>query len=324
MGMKELKEEISEEVSTILASDFQVEVVETDTVPHSSDGAITFPNLDAKRQGTKLIDTCVLYIDIRRSTQLNFTHKPKTVAKLYSAFVRAMTRCARHNDGHVRGIIGDRVMVIFDRKDCFRNAVECAITMNSVATYVINKHFRNGEVTCGIGIDTGKMLATKTGIRRKGSEQSNYRNLVWLGRPANIASKLTDLANKPEDSFTYTKVNVSFMPVSGGPGILSGDWGYREISAGDFVSQLDVELHTGKLVHRDPAFLDMFTIERTFVRTPKTHAILMTEAVWNGYKAACPTSNVVTEPLFHPITLELPAYTGKVYGGNVIKTVFKE
>jgi hypothetical protein len=167
------------------------------------------------------------------------------------------------------------------------------------------------------------MLATKTGIRRKGSEQSNYRNLVWLGRPANIASKLTDLANKPEDSFTYTKVNASFIP-STGPGILSGDWGYREISAGDFVSQLDVELHTGKLVHRDPAFLDMFTIEKTFVRTPKTHAILMTEAVWDGYKAACPTSNVVTEPLFRPITLELPAYTGKVYGGNVVKTVFKE
>jgi class 3 adenylate cyclase len=40
-------------------------------------------------QGTKLIDTCVLYIDIRRSTDLNLSHKPVTVAKLYSAFVRS-------------------------------------------------------------------------------------------------------------------------------------------------------------------------------------------------------------------------------------------
>ena len=76
-----------------------------------------FLNLDTKIQGTKLIDTCVLYIDIRRSTELNLTHKPKTVAKLYTAFVRAMSRIARDRKGHVRGIIGDRIMVIFDKKD---------------------------------------------------------------------------------------------------------------------------------------------------------------------------------------------------------------
>jgi adenylate cyclase len=100
---KELNDEIVDEVETILASDFEIDVVTTDAVPHSSDAAITFPNLDAKSQGAKLIDTCVLYIDIRRSTELNFTHKPKTVAKLYSAFIRAMTRCARYHKGHVRG-----------------------------------------------------------------------------------------------------------------------------------------------------------------------------------------------------------------------------
>ncbi|MGC5798257.1 adenylate/guanylate cyclase domain-containing protein [Sphingomonas sp. NFX23] len=55
-----------------------------------------------------------MYIDIRRSTELSITHKPQAVAKLYSTFVRAMTKCARHFGGHVRGIIGDRVLVIFD------------------------------------------------------------------------------------------------------------------------------------------------------------------------------------------------------------------
>jgi class 3 adenylate cyclase len=99
MSLKDLRDEIVDEVGTILASDFTVEVTATKTVPHSNDPAITFPNLDGKTQKTKLIDTCVLYIDIRRSTELNLTHKPKTVSKLYSAFVRAMTRCARHHDG---------------------------------------------------------------------------------------------------------------------------------------------------------------------------------------------------------------------------------
>ncbi|QUT06891.1 adenylate/guanylate cyclase domain-containing protein [Sphingobium phenoxybenzoativorans] len=175
--LPDLRVELSDEVGTILAQDFGVTATKTNTVPHSNDGAITFPNLDAKTQACKLIDTCVLYIDIRRSTELSITHKPQTVAKLYSAFVRAMTKCARHYGGHVRGIIGDRVMVIFDCNDCFRKAVDCAILMNSTAQYVINKHFTRNEVKCGIGIDTGKMLVTKTGFRRRGVEQHNYKNL---------------------------------------------------------------------------------------------------------------------------------------------------
>jgi class 3 adenylate cyclase len=174
-----------------LRPNFQIGITNTDIVPHSNDAAITFPNMDAKAQGAKLIDTCVLYIDIRRSTDLNLSHRPTTVAKLYSAFIRAMTRVARYYKGHVRGIIGDRLMVIFDRKDAFVNAVNCAIAMNTVSKHIINRHFKANEVACGIGIDCGKMLATKTGVRRHGNEQVNYRNLVWLGRPANIASKLT-------------------------------------------------------------------------------------------------------------------------------------
>ena len=111
MGLRELRAEIDDEVSTVLGSEFAIAVTQTRTVPHASDPAITFPDVTTKTQGTKLIETCVLYIDIRRSTELNFSHRPKTVAKLYTAFVRAMTRVARHYGGHIRGIIGDRVMV---------------------------------------------------------------------------------------------------------------------------------------------------------------------------------------------------------------------
>ena len=210
MNWNELKETLADEVTTILGNDFSVVVTKTDTVPHSGDGAITFPNFDEKTQGAKLIDTAVLYIDIRRSTDLNLSHKPQTVAKLYSAFIRAMTHVAQHHRGHVRGIVGDRVMVLFDSADSAANAVECAYSMNTVGRYVINKHFKANEVTFGVGIDSGKMLATKTGIRKHGYEQSNYRNLVWLGRPANVASKLTDLANKSGETFDLPVVNVAY------------------------------------------------------------------------------------------------------------------
>jgi len=210
MSHKDLRAEIDEEVSAILSPGFQIAVTNADTVPHSDDPAITFPNRDANTQGTKLINTCVLYIDIRRSTDLNLSHRATTVAKLYSAFIRAMTRVVRYHKGHVRGIIGDRLMVIFDTRNAFVNAVNCAIAMNTVSKYIINRHFKANEVTCGIGIDAGNMLATKTGMRRHGSEQANYRNLVWLGRPANVASKLTDIANKPSENVEVDVVHVAY------------------------------------------------------------------------------------------------------------------
>ena len=213
MSFKELKTTLDDEVSIILSNEFAVQVTNTETVPGSDDGAITFPNFDSKTQGAKLIDTAVLYIDIRRSTDLNLAHKPRTVAKLYSAFIRAMTHVARHHHGHVRGIIGDRLMVLFDSDGAGANAVECAFSMNTVGQHVLNKHFKANDVTFGIGIDCGKMLATKTGIRRHGHEQANYRNLVWLGRPANIASKLTDLANKPAESVEIPAVRVAYEQV---------------------------------------------------------------------------------------------------------------
>ncbi len=313
MALKDLRDEIAEEVGVILASDFDIEVVGTETVPHSSDPAITFPNLDAKKQRTKLIDTCVLYIDIRRSTQLNLAHRPKTVAKLYSAFVRAMTRCARNYKGHVRGIIGDRVMVIFDRKDAFVNAVQCAIAMNTISQHVINRHFTHGEVECGIGIDAGKMLVTKTGVRRKGVEQAAYRNLVWLGRPANVASKLTDLANKPEESYPIDMVRAGFRP-----NLLSSSLNWRDAYPFDFIRQLSMDGLTSRMKHADPNFASMHIIQSNWVLRAKTNPILMTETVWFGYKAARPEANEVVNGWFKEITIKVPGYDKRVFSGDVI------
>jgi adenylate cyclase len=323
MSRKELKDAISEEVAIILSSDFQIDVTETQTVPHSDDPAITFPNLDTRRQGAKLIDTCVLYIDIRRSTELNLTHKQQTVARLYSAFVRVMTQCARENKGHVRGIIGDRVMVLFDRENAFVNAVNCAMAMNSVAQYVINKHFTRGQVECGIGIDAGKMLATKTGIRRRGVNQHAYRSLVWLGRPANVASKLTDLANKPEESFDWPIINVAYRRTFLGIGS-PPKWTWQYEWPSDFVRKLSIRGASNLIEHSNPTFEHMLVEERKLVTRPKTKPILITDTVFNGYKAAAPQADAITKGWFDPIDLQVSGYKGKVYSGDVVWTVFRD
>jgi adenylate cyclase len=313
--LAELRVELSDEVGTILGQDFAVTATNTKTVPHSSDGAITFPNLDAKTQACKLIDTCVLYIDVRRSTELSIRHKPQTVAKLYSAFVRAMTKCARHYNGHVRGIIGDRIMVIFDCDDCFRKAVDCAILMNSTAQHVINKHFTKNDVHCGIGIDAGKMLVTKTGFRRRGVEQHNYKNLVWLGRPANVASKLTDIANKPAEGFNADMVRIGYNTALGGISWFN-EW------PSNFAKKIQNTVLTG-FRYSDPKYAAHFMTTEYIETRPKTPPILMTDPVYKALRAGCPDVNYIKNNLFKKVVIKVPGYSSDVYGGDVVFSAFK-
>ncbi len=211
------------------------------------------------RQSSKLIETCVLYIDIRRSTELNLTHRKATVAKLYSVFARSMTRAARFYGGHVRGIIGDRVMVVFDKENCFKNAVYTSILMNSIANYVINRHFKKNEVQCGIGIDYGRMLVSKVGIIRRGEELHSYRGLVWLGRPANVASKLTDRANKKAETKREDCVEVGFyLP-------FTGVWQWETVSQKQFILSLEGRQIDNTLSHKDKYFRVHFASERDVV-----------------------------------------------------------
>lgn len=195
MGLKDYYAESKQRVSDRFNEDF--ELIDVTTVPSVNDKSLTFDNVGY------VLESTVLYIDIRRSTSLSDRHQKNTTGKLYSSFVEEMIRAARHHGGHVRGIVGDRIMVVYDRekngKDCFTNAVNTAYLMNSIMTYVIKPYFRkryNSAIECGIGIDYGSMLVTKVGTISHTEDHGNYKDLVWLGRPANQASKLTDQANK--------------------------------------------------------------------------------------------------------------------------------
>ena len=200
MNLENFLQEINDEVKLINSSSFDITVAETEEVPNPDDRGLTYENLDYNTKKCKTIKTCVLYIDIRKSTQLCNIHKNSTLVKLYSSFIRSMVKAGEFYGGKVRNIVGDRVMVVFDSDNCFVNAVETAVLMNTIATNIINKHFKNNEVRCGIGIDYGEMLVSKVGTIKQGKENSQYKSLVWLGNTANIASKLTDVANKDSNS----------------------------------------------------------------------------------------------------------------------------
>ena len=158
----------------------------------------TDPNLtyeSGKNKKGKIIETCVLYVDIRDSVKLVDKHQFDTMGKIYTAFTKSVLRIADYHGAKVRNIIGDRVMVVFPSENCYTKAVHCAISINHIARE-INRIFNHVDFKCGIGVDYGEMRIIKVGTEKKGDENANYKNLIWVGYPANKASRLTDVANK--------------------------------------------------------------------------------------------------------------------------------
>jgi hypothetical protein len=227
-----------------------------------------------------------------------------------------MTRCAAVFDGEVRGIIGDRVMVLFEPEKCFENAIDAAELMNSVCRHVINEHFAHNEVSFGIGIDYGRMLATKTGIRRRGAAQQSYKSLVWLGRPANIASKLTDNANKPRESYQLVVVNVAYNH--------GGQLVWREEAPHLFIQKFSWNALRGLMVHNDSAFLGFQWMVREHESRVATPPILMSKSVYDGFRSARPNAIELQNGWFERIQLSLPDYNGEIYGGSVIWSIFNQ
>ncbi len=114
MNIKDFLNELNDEVAVIHDANFKINITDTNSTPTDSDTSFSFENIDERYKNVKTIETCVLYVDIRKSTKLNLQHHPETMAKLYSSYIRGMITAAEQCNGKVRNIVGDRIMVVFD------------------------------------------------------------------------------------------------------------------------------------------------------------------------------------------------------------------
>lgn len=329
MSVKSVLQDVAVEIQDILSTDFQFSVSATNDVPGFDDQGLTFGTGQIKR--AKKLETCVLFIDIRNSTQLNLRHQPITLGRLYTAFTKTMITVADFHGGKVRNIIGDRLMVVFPKDACFTSAVHCAITMNMVAKQ-INQQFKANDFSCGIGVDYGEMFVLKTGLYRRGEERNTNRNLVWLGKPANIASKLTDLANKEIKTSKVNVVYKSILSFLGRPlSLLGGNTAHPlfginpnqstnlnlSYKPDDFVNRL-TWLESNKTLRFTGGELQSFKVEE--IKTT-TAPILISEAVYDGYKAHNPNANDVVGNWWKPQSVSIPNFKCKVYGSGLVWNV---
>jgi adenylate cyclase len=327
MVVKIIIDEIEQDVADVSKTTFVYN--DTSLVPNSEDSGLTYER-GAEKKGKKLC-TCVLYVDIRNSVALTEKHHSLTMGKIYTAFTKAVLKVARYHDGHTRNIIGDRVMVVFPEDGCFTKAVDCAISINHIAQYVIRKQFPGVDFNCGIGIDYGELRIIKVGIQRNGTERGENKGLVWAGYPANIASRLTDNANKTIEK-TYFEVVLNpinpraLRPAFPSLSTLMGiDQGYDPKAPFYLSTTKTVEMSVEEFANNIAQYSSggMFMTGGNLVSFTKKNRkityppILMTEAVYNGFKKSNSLRKDIVSNYWTEQKHEMKNVTSKVYGGNV-------
>lgn len=332
MELSDFLLEIDGDIIDLIDTDF--EYVTTANVPNRSDSVLSFER-GVNKKG-KILKTCVLYVDIRNSVGLTQKHSATVMGKIYTAFAKSVVKAAKRHSGHIRNIIGDRVMIIFPSENCFTNAVDCAITINHIASKVINTRFTGVDFKCGIGIDYGEMKVIKVGIHRRGTEAIENKSLVWTGNPANIASRLTDVANKTveEEIFRVTRKKINpraIKPLIDITSILGGS-SYYDPNAPFYLDEIETVDMTSVEFSNSIAALSngqLYMTGGNFIkfekrkRNKKFPAILMTKAVFNEFKNANPERKCIRENYWELETEEINNVSQAVYGSNLTWVVKK-
>lgn len=195
------KEEIIKEVDDFFSGSY--EITQGNTIPDVDDIQLS--------QNGRELELAMLFIDIRESTKIVDGSRRITAAKMYKSFLWGVAQIARMNDGELRSFNGDGVLIAFIGKNKRTNAVKAALQMSWFAQKVLkpkveslfqnNQQLQGLDFDFGIGIDVGKVLVVRGGIRGE-----NNNDLVWVGNATNYAVKLSSLSK--EEYHVYISEDV--------------------------------------------------------------------------------------------------------------------
>jgi class 3 adenylate cyclase len=179
-----LREDLEEEVGKIFRQ--QWSKPDGEVVPNPED--LGLGNDARKLNGT------VLYADMCDSTKLVDSHEAYFAAEVYKAYLVCAARIVKDNSGSVTAYDGDRIMAVFIGKQKNTNAATAALKINYAVQHIVNPAIKNQYdgtdyvLRHVIGIDTSKLFAARIGVR-------NDNDIVWVGRAANYAAKLSAFEN---------------------------------------------------------------------------------------------------------------------------------
>lgn len=192
-----LSDDISGEVDAIFKGQWTTRTGYV--VPAPKDVGLT------SNDGVEFDSVAVLYADLSASTQMVDQKKPKFSAEVYRAFLAAAARVIRAETGDITAYDGDRVMAVFLGDDKETRAARCALKINyavkKIVTPALQRHWQGSTYEVGhvVGVDVSPMLVARTGVR-------GGNDLVWVGRAANYAAKLSAISDGNYSSWITDRV----------------------------------------------------------------------------------------------------------------------
>lgn len=191
-------DELSSDVQTIISTKWSKRT--GNKIPSTEDVALA--------GGAVEIEAAFLYADLANSSKMAKELDRRIAAKIVKSFLSSASKLIIHNGGKVVSFDGDRVLGVFCGGTPNSDAAKCALQIKYTVHNVIKEKFesqyesvRNASFSIdhGVGVDSGTVLAVRGGVR-------GSNDLIWIGRAANLAAKLSDLREAPYQSFITAAV----------------------------------------------------------------------------------------------------------------------
>jgi class 3 adenylate cyclase len=179
-----LKDDLASEVQEIFARPWQTR--KGTVVPDPDDLALG--------NDAVTLDGTILYADLSESTALVDTYNAPFAAEVYKCYLLCAGKIVTSQDGVITAYDGDRIMAVYIGDSKNTNAARSALHINYAVDKIINpalvKQYPNTpfRVKHAVGVDTSSLFVARTGFR-------GANDLVWVGRAANHAAKLSAITN---------------------------------------------------------------------------------------------------------------------------------
>ncbi|MBS1261505.1 MAG: hypothetical protein MAG453_00830 [Calditrichaeota bacterium] len=306
MDLPEFIHNLEGDLKEIVSPEFETRIEKIERVPSLKRILKSEEGEGPHSFSARRIRTCVLYMDIRRSIVPGFKKEAQHKTKVYFAFLRIIVRAAEYYGGKVCNVAGDRVMVLFDTHKCFTRAVNTAFLLNTIAKDLLEPNFPHRTIRCGIGIDYGRIFVSKVQVSgwREGDE--NFNALVWLGKPTNRASKLTEAANRSlksgEGLARLGRYYHAFR-----------EWSWRV-----------VDEYANLFTMLGPKPMSVVTGPECQLKkapagdSPRVEPILVTGRVYRGLKEEHPDDVSLKRLWWRKKSIQVPNYTGDIFGIDVM------
>ena len=189
-----------------LKDDLTSEVINIFKTKWSETSARVIPipsDLGLGNEAKLLEDAVVLYADLEGSTNMVDNKRCELSAEIYKCFLHCAAKLIRHEDGTITAYDGDRVMGIYIGENKCDRAIRTGLKLKWAIKNIIQPEMKKQwstdfVISHTVGIDVSDLRAVRTGVR-------GDNDLVWVGRAANHAAKLTNL---PSDYPTWITQDV--------------------------------------------------------------------------------------------------------------------